>query len=59
MPQDTISPLYDLEPDPALEARLDAEAQADCEAGRVIPHERVRAWLMKLAHGDKLQPPEP
>lgn len=35
----------------AEDARLDAEAMADAAAGRVVSHERVREWLMKLAQG--------
>jgi predicted transcriptional regulator len=50
--------IFDIEPDAALEARLDAEAEADYRAGRFVPHERVRAWLMKLAKGEKCPPPE-
>jgi predicted transcriptional regulator len=39
------------------EARLDAEAMADARAGRVVSHERVREWLMKLAKGIREPPP--
>jgi predicted transcriptional regulator len=31
--------------DEAAEAAADAEGLADIEAGRVIPHEEVAAWL--------------
>jgi predicted transcriptional regulator len=37
---------------------LDAEAEADFAAGRVIPHDRMREWLLKLAKGDSVPPPE-
>jgi predicted transcriptional regulator len=50
--------LFDMEPDAAHEARLDAEAEADVAAGRVVPHERVREWLTKLARGEREPPPE-
>lgn len=50
--------IFDIPPDTATEARLDAEAEADCAAGRLVPHERVREWLMKLAQGERLPPPE-
>jgi hypothetical protein len=30
-------PIFDMEPDAAHEARLDAEAMADYEAGRFVP----------------------
>jgi predicted transcriptional regulator len=47
----------DFEPeDEAVAARLDAEAEADIAAGRVIPHERVAEWLTKLARGEKAPP---
>ena len=51
-------PKFDMPPDAETEARLDAEAEADYAAGRVVPHERVREWLMKLARGERVQPPE-
>jgi predicted transcriptional regulator len=50
--------IFDIEPDAATEARLDAEAEADYAAGRFVPHERVREWLLKLARGEKVPPPE-
>ena len=31
--------------DPEAEAAADAEGLADIEAGRVIPHEEIAAWL--------------
>ena len=50
--------IFDMEPDAAHEARLDAEAEADYAAGRVVSHERVREWLAKLAKGERVPPPE-
>ncbi len=38
----------------ALEARLDAEAKAACQAGRVVSHVRVSAWLEELAKGQRV-----
>jgi predicted transcriptional regulator len=58
MPDGEIKSVFDLEPDEAHEARLDAEALADYHAGRVVPHNRVRAWLAKLAKGERCPPPE-
>ena len=52
-----VKSVFDIPPDAAEEARLDAEAEADVAAGRVIPHDRVRAWLVKLAKGEKVPPP--
>lgn len=50
--------IFDIPPDEALEARLDAEAWADYKAGRVISHERMCEWLTKLARGERVPPPE-
>ena len=49
--------IFDTPPDAATEARLDAEAEANCAAGRVVPHERAREWLARLAKGEKVPPP--
>lgn len=49
--------IFDMEPDAATEARLDADAEAAFKAGRVVPHGRVREWLTKLAKGEKVPPP--
>ena len=49
--------IFDIEPDEAFEAHLDAEAEADVAAGRVVPHERVREWLKQLARGENVPPP--
>ncbi len=43
--------------DEADEARLDAKAEAEIEAGQGVPHERVREWLVKLGKGEKVPPP--
>ena len=50
--------IFDMPPDEATEARLDAEAEADHAAGRVVPHDRVREWLAKLAKGERVPPPD-
>jgi len=50
--------VFDIEPDAAHEARLDAEAEADYAAGRVIDHDRMIKWLAKLAEGERVPPPE-
>lgn len=50
--------IFDMEPDEAHEARLDAEAEADYAAGRFVTHDRVREWLAKLAKGERIPPPE-
>jgi predicted transcriptional regulator len=43
--------------DEAEEVLLDAIADAEIEAGKGVPHERVREWLAKLAKGERLPPP--
>ncbi len=43
--------------DEAEEARLDARAEADIDAGKGVPHEQVRGWLARLGKGEKVAPP--
>jgi hypothetical protein len=43
--------------DEKAEARAIAEAEADIAAGRVVPHAKVREWLLKLAKGEVTPPP--
>ncbi len=45
------------EEDAETAARLDAEAEANIAAGRVVPHERVVEWLEKLEKGERVPPP--
>jgi hypothetical protein len=49
--------IFDIEPDAATEARLDAAADANYRAGHVVPHARVREWLTQLANGARVPPP--
>jgi predicted transcriptional regulator len=49
--------IFDMEPDAAHEARLDAEAEAAYAAGRYVEHGQVREWLIKLAKGERTPPP--
>jgi predicted transcriptional regulator len=39
------------------ELAADAAADADLEAGRVVPHERVREWLKSLGTPNQLPTP--
>jgi predicted transcriptional regulator len=39
-------------------AAADAEGLADVEAGRVISHEAMKAWLLSWGKPDELPPPE-
>ncbi len=58
MTQPNPESIFDMEPDEAHEARLDAEAEADYAAGRFVTHDRVRVWLAKLANGERSLPPD-
>ena len=49
--------IFDLPLDADAEAAADAEADAEIDAGKGVPHERVREWLLKLAAGERLPPP--
>jgi predicted transcriptional regulator len=49
--------IFDIEPDEALEALLDAEAEADYAAGRVVPHAKVAEWLKSWGTADELPCP--
>lgn len=44
--------------DQAHEATLDAQAEADRQAGRTIEDEAVREWLQALARSEILPPPQ-
>jgi predicted transcriptional regulator len=43
--------------DPDAEAAADAEGLADIEAGRIISHEAMKAWLLSWGTPDELPPP--
>jgi predicted transcriptional regulator len=51
--------VFDIEPDEAEEARLDAEAMAAYRAGRVAPHAKVVEWLKSWGKPDVLPRPNP
>jgi predicted transcriptional regulator len=59
MPESKPRSIFDIPPDAATEARLDAEAEADYAAGRVLPHELVREWLKSWGTADELPCPTP
>ena len=42
---------------PAAEAEADARAEADIAAGRVVPHEKVVAWLKTWGTPEEGPPP--
>jgi predicted transcriptional regulator len=49
--------VFDTPLDEANEARLDMIADAEIDAGKGVPHEKVREWLAKLAKGERAPPP--
>jgi predicted transcriptional regulator len=51
--------VFDIEPDAALEARLDAEAAASYAAGRFVEHAKVVLWLESWGSDNELPPPAP
>jgi len=51
--------LFDEEEDAETAARLDAEAEADIAAGRVVPHEKVMEWLKSWGTSNELPCPKP
>ena len=57
MATDTFAPVFSIPPDPEVEARRDAQAEAEIDAGLGVPHGKVRDWLLKLAEGERLPPP--
>ena len=46
------------DPDPEADERRLAEAEADIAAGRVVPHERVVAWLKSWGTPNELPCPK-
>jgi hypothetical protein len=49
--------VFDIPLDEAEEARLDAQAEAEIDAGQGVAHEKVGEWLLKLAKGERTPPP--
>ncbi len=54
-----LLPMVDDDEDPQTAARLDAEAEADITAGRVVPHEKVVEWLESWGTPNELPCPKP
>jgi predicted transcriptional regulator len=52
-----VESVFDIPADEAAEARLDAIADAEIDAGAGVPHDKVRAWLRQLGKGEKVPPP--
>lgn len=53
MPDTETKSTFDL----AEDAHLDAQAEAEIDSGKGIPHEKMRDWLAKLGKGEKVPPP--
>ena len=51
--------IFDIELDEAEEARLDAAADAEIEAGQFVPHDKVVEWLKSWGTPNELPCPEP
>jgi hypothetical protein len=49
--------IFEIPLDAAEEARLDALADAEIDAGSGVDHKKVREWLLQLAKGRKVPPP--
>ncbi len=43
--------------DETAEGQAIGRAEAEVDAGKGVPHERVREWLLKLAKGEIVPPP--
>ncbi len=53
-------PVFDIDDDQAEARALEAAVAAARADRRLIPHEKVRAWLLRLAAGDfSAEPPKP
>jgi len=51
--------IFDTPLDEVEEARLDAQAEAEIDAGKGIPHAKVRAWLRSWGKPNELPCPLP
>jgi predicted transcriptional regulator len=54
-----VKSIFDTPLDEAEEARLDAQAEAEIDAGKGIPHAKVRAWLESWGKPNELPCPLP
>ncbi len=57
MPDAVVKSVFDIALDPSAEAAADDAADAEIDAALGVPHDRVRAWLLKLAKGERPPPP--
>ena len=59
MTETKLESIFDTPLDAAAEAAADAAAEAEIDAGKGIPHARVRAWLESWGKPDELPCPLP
>jgi predicted transcriptional regulator len=59
MAETKLESILDTPLDAAAEAAADAAAEAEIDAGKGIPHARVRAWLESWGKPDELPCPLP
>jgi predicted transcriptional regulator len=59
MADQDVKSFFDAPLDAAEEARLDAIAEAEIDAGKGIPHAKVRAWLESWGKPNELPFPLP
>ena len=59
MAETDSDPIFDAPLDEAAEAAADAAAEAEIDAGKGIPHARVRAWLESWGKPNELPCPLP
>jgi predicted transcriptional regulator len=51
--------MAETDPDPIFDAPLDKAAEAEIDAGKGVPHARVRAWLESWGKPNELPCPLP
>ena len=51
--------IFDIAPDEAEEARLDAAAETEIEAGQFVTHDKVVEWLKSWGKPGELPCPKP
>ena len=59
MTETKLESIFDTPLDAAAEAAADAASEAEIDAGKGIPHARVRAWLESWGKPDELPCPLP
>ena len=59
MADTTLKSIFDIAPDEADEARLDAEADAAIEAGQFVANDKVVEWLKSWGTPNELPCPTP